>query len=92
MNDFLFYVKENQTPPTYSSLNFFIFSFSPIKKNLFSWAEWPTKLNLGPHMDSGLVHHVYSNQAACAYLFLYQNFFNFLSLQFQNMIFLSHFL
>ena len=35
MNDFLFYVKENQTPPTYSSLNFFIFSFSPIKKKSF---------------------------------------------------------
>ena len=34
VNHLLFYVKENQTPPTYSSLNFFIFlslQFSDIK-------------------------------------------------------------
>ena len=37
----------------------------------FSGTERPTKLNFGPHMDSGLVHHEYSNQAAGAYLFLY---------------------
>ena len=87
MDDLLYYVKENQTPPTYSSLNFFIFlslQFSNIKKfiSLFSGTEWPTKLNLGLHMDIGLMHHVYLNQAAGAYLFLY--FFNFLSLQFQH--------
>ena len=87
MNHLLFYVKENQVPPTYSSLNFFIFlsvQFSYIKKiiSLFSGTERHTKLKLGPHMDSRLVYHVYLNWAAGACLFLY--FFNFLSLQFQN--------
>ena len=76
----LFYVKENQTPSTYSTLNFFIF-LSPILKyqeipSLFSWGMRPTKLKLGLHMDSR--YHVYLNQAAGAYLFLY--FFSFLSL------------
>ena len=36
-------------------------------------------------MDSRLMYHVYLNQAAGAYLFLY--FFNFLSLEFQNIKF-----
>ena len=69
----LFYVKENQTPPTYSSLNFFIFlslQFSNIKAfHLFSGTERPTKFKLGPLMDNTLVCHVYLNQAAaCALL------------------------
>ena len=87
MNHLLFYVKENQVPLTYSSLNFFIF-LSPIFKykkkliSLFSGTERHTKLKLGPHMDSRLKYHVYLNQAAGVYLFLY--FFSFLSLKFQN--------
>ena len=61
MNHSLFYLKENQTPPAYSSLNFFIFlslQFSNIKKiiSLFSGTEKPTKLKLGPHMDSRLTY------------------------------------
>ena len=90
MNHLLFYVKENQIPPTYSSLNFFIFlslQFSNTKKfiSLFSGTYRHTKLKLGPHMDSRLMYHVYLNQAAGVYLFLY--FFNFLSLKFQNIKF-----
>ena len=90
MNHLLFYVKENQIPPTYYSLNFFIFlslQFSNIKNiiSLFSGTERHTKLKLGPHMDSRLMYHVYLNQAAGVYLFLY--FFNFLSLKFQNIKF-----
>ena len=59
------------------------FSFSPIFKYkkkiifLFSGTESHTKLNLGLHMNSGLMYHVYLNQAAGVYLFLY--FLNFLS-------------
>ena len=73
--------------PTYSDLNFSIFlslQFSDIKKklSLFSGTERHTKLKLGPHMDSRLMYHVYLNQAAGVYLFL--DFFNFLSLKFQN--------
>ena len=83
-------MKENQIPTTYSSLNFFIFlslQFSNIKKfiSLFSGTERHTKLKLGPHMDSRLMYHVYLNQAAGVYLFLY--FFNFFSLKFQNIKF-----
>ena len=90
MNHLLFYVKENQIPPTYSFLNLYIFlslQFSNIKKiiSLFSGTERHTKLKLGPHMDCRLMYHVYLNQAAGAYLFLY--FFNFLSLEFQNIKF-----
>ena len=88
MKHLLFYVKENQTPPTYSSLNFFIYlSNFQISNNfisLFSGTERPTKLKLGPHMDSRLVYHVYLNQADIAYLFFY--FFKF-SLKFQNIKF-----
>ena len=72
MNHLLFYVKENQTPPTYSSLNFFFFlylQFSNIKNVIsrFSGTERPTKLKLGQHMDSRLMYHVYLNQTAGAY-------------------------
>ena len=87
-------MKENQIPPTYSSLNFFIFLsliFSNIKKikSLFSGTERQTQLKLGPHMDSRLMYHAYLKQAAGAYLFLY--FFYFFSLEFQNINFLSLF-
>ena len=62
MNHLLFYVKENQTPLNYSSLNFFIFlSNFQISKyfiSLFSGTERPAKLKLGPHMDSRLMYHV----------------------------------
>ena len=86
MNHLLFYVKENQIPPTKFSLNFFIFLslHFQISKNvisLFSGTERHTKLKLGPHMDSRLMYHVYLNQAAGVYLFLF--FFIFLSLHFQ---------
>ena len=56
---------------------------------LFSGTERHTKLKLGPHMDSRLMYHVYLDQAAGVYLFLY--FFNFLSLKFQNIKFLLPF-
>ena len=46
-------------------------------------------MNLGSYMDSRLMYHVYLNQSAAVYLFLL--FFNFLSLKFQNIKFLSHF-
>ena len=39
-------------------------------------------------MDSGWMYHVYRNQAAAAYLFLY--FFIFLSLQFSNIKIFRH--
>ena len=92
MNNLLFYVKENQISPTYSSFNFFMFlslQFSDIKKFicLFSGTERHTKLKLGPHMDSRLMYHVYLNWAAGVYLFLYC--FNFLSLKFQNIKFFA---
>ena len=70
--------------PLISSL-FFLSNFQ-ISKNFispFSETERPTKLNLDGHW----VHNIYLNQAAGAYLFLYC--FNFLSLQFQNINFLS---
>ena len=72
--------------------SFFFLSNFQIWKNyisLFSGTVRHTKLKLGPHMDSRLMYHVYLNQAAGVYLFLY--FFNFLSLKFQNIKFLSHF-
>ena len=65
------------------------FQISIFSISLFSGTERHTKLKLGPHMDSRLMYHVYLNQAAGVYLFLY--FFNFLSLKFQNIKFLSHF-
>ena len=81
VNHLLFYVKENQTPPTYSSVNVFIFlslKFSNNKKNHFSFPRnWQThkvpdqclSFYFGPHIDSRLMYHVYLNQAAGAYLF-----------------------
>ena len=84
----LFYVKENQISPTYSSLNFFIFlslQFSNIKQFHLSFLrDWES---IGLHMNSRSMYHVYLNRAAGVYLFLY--FFNFLSLKFQNIKFLD---
>ena len=79
MNHLLFYVKENQIPPTYSALNFFIFlslQFSNIKKiiSLFLGTERHTELKFGPHMDSRLMYHVYLKQAAGVYLFIQFSF------------------
>ena len=45
----------------------------------------PRRLKLGTHIDSGQMYHVYQNQAAAAYSFLY--FFIFLSLQFSTLKF-----
>ena len=69
------------------SFIFLSLQFSNIKKfiSFFSGTERHTKLKLGPHIDSRLMYHVYLNQAAGVYLFLY--FFNFLSLKFQNIKF-----
>ena len=79
----LFYVKENRflllILPLISSF-FFLSNFQKKKKEkifLFSGTERHTELKLGPHTDSRLMYHVYLNQAAGVYLFLY--FFNFLS-------------
>ena len=65
------------------------FQISKTLNSLLSGTERHTKLKLGLHVDSRLMYHVYLNQAAGVYLFLY--FFNFLSLKFQNSKFLSHF-
>ena len=92
VNHSLFYVKENQVPPTYSSLFFFIFlslQFSNIKNfiSLFWGTERHTKLKLGPHMDNRLMYHVYLNQAANIYSFISSIFF----LSNSKTNFLSHF-
>ena len=70
---------------------FFLSNFQIYRRSicLFSGTERHTKLKLGPHMDSRLMYHVYLNQTAGVCLFLH--FFNFLSLKFQNIKFLSHF-
>ena len=52
---------------------------------LFSGTVRPRRLKIGTHMDSGQMYHVYQNQAAAAYSFLY--FFIFLSLQFSTLKF-----
>ena len=67
---------------------FFLSNFQIKIIFLFSGTERHTKLKLGPHMDSRLMYHVYLNQAAGVYLFLY--FFNFLSNS-KTFNFLSHF-
>ena len=56
---------------------------------LTSGTEKPTNLKLGTLMDSILMYRIYWNQAAGAYSFLY--FFFFLSLLFQNLIFVTLF-
>ena len=81
MNGLLYYVKENQTPPNYSSLNFFIFvslQFSNIKTNSFLFSQGLKVESLSTHGQ-----WVGASESSCSCLFcLY--FFNFLSLQFQN--------
>ena len=84
-------VYQNQAAAAYSFLYIFSLQYSNIKifVTLFSGTVRPRKLKLGAHMDNGWMYHVYQNQAAAAYLFLY--FFIFLSLQFSNIkMFLSH--
>ena len=91
VNHLLFYVKENQISPTYSSLNFFIFlslQFSNIKKKYFSFlsdCESHTKLKLGLHMNSRLMYHVYLKRLL---VFIYS--FSFLA-DSQTLNFWSHF-
>ena len=67
--------------------SFFFLQFSTLKFfiTLFSGTMRPRRLNLGTHMDSGQMYHVYQNQAAAAYLSLC--FFIFLSLQFSTLKF-----
>ena len=48
----------------------------------FSGTVRPRRLKLVTHVNNGWMYHVYQNQTAAAYLFLY--FFIFLSLQFSN--------
>ena len=80
-------MKENRFLVLIFSLisSFFFLSIFKYKKkfiSLFWGTERHTELKLGPNMDSRSMCHVYLNQAAGIYLFLY--FFNFLSLKFQN--------
>ena len=78
----------NQAAAAYSFLYVFIFlshQFSTLKLfiTLFSGALRPRRLKIGTHVDSEQIYHVYQNQAAAAYSFLY--FFIFLSLQFSTL-------
>ena len=80
VNHLLFYVKENQFSPTYSSLNFFIFlslQFSNIKKNnifLFSGTESHTKLKFGLHMNSRLMYCILESGCWCLFIPLFLQF------------------
>ena len=54
--------------------SFFFLSNYPTLKifiTFFSGTVRSRRLKLGTHMDSGQMYHVYPNQAAAAYLFLY---------------------
>ena len=62
---------------TFLTLEFFV--------TLFLGTLRPRRLKLGTHVGSGQMSHVYWNEAAAAYSFLY--FFNFLSLQFPTLKF-----
>ena len=66
---------------------FLSLQFSTLKfvVTLFLGTVRSRRLKLGTHSDSGQVYHVYWNQAAAVYLFLY--FFIFLSLQFTTLKF-----
>ena len=66
-----------QVQLTFQSLEFFV--------SLFSGTVRPRRLQLGTHVGSGQMYHVYLSQAAAAYSFLY--FFIFLSLQFSTLNF-----
>ena len=89
----MYHVYRNQTAAAYSSLYFFIFlslHFSTLKffVTLFSGTVSPRRLKIGTHVDSGLMYHVYRNQAAAAYLSL--SLFMFLSFQFSNIKIFRH--
>ena len=67
-------------------LLFLYFSFSlKFCVTLFSGTVRPRRLNLGTHVDSGQMYHLYWNWVAAAYSSLY--FFIFLSLQFSALKF-----
>ena len=86
----MYHVYRNQAAAAYSSLYFFIFlslQFSTLKffVTLFSGTMRPRRLKISTYVDSGQIYHVYQNQAAAGYSFLY--FFIFLSLQFSTLKF-----
>ena len=86
----MYFVYQNRAAAAYLSLLFLHFlslPFSNIKffVTLFSETVRPRRLELGTHMDSGQMYHVYWNQAAAAYLSLY--FFIFLFSNFQTLKF-----
>ena len=64
--------------PNFQTLKFFV--------TLFSGTVRPRRLKLGTHVDSGQMYHVYQNQPAVAYSFLFS-----FSPVFKHLIFLSHF-
>ena len=86
----MYSVYRNQTAAVYLSLYFFLFfflsNFQTLKFfiTLFSGTVRPRRLKLGTHVDSGLMYHIYWNQAAAAFLSLYSVFFlsNFQTLKF----------
>ena len=63
--------------PNFQTLKFFI--------TLFPGTVRPRRLKPGTHVDSGQMYHIYRNQAAAAYLFLY--FFIFFLSNFQTLNF-----
>ena len=75
----MYHVYRNQVAPAYSSIYFFIFlllQFSnKIFVTLFSGTVRPRRLKLCSFMDSGQMYHIYRNQAAAAYSFLFFSFF-----------------
>ena len=82
----MYNVYQIQAAAAYSSLYFFIFlsvQFSNIKifVTLFSGTVRPRRLKPGTNVDSGLMYHLYRNQASAAYL---SHYFIFLSLQLSN--------
>ena len=66
-----------QVQLTFQTLGFFV--------TLFSGTVRPRRLKLSTHVGSGQMYHVYWNQTAAAYSFLY--FFIFLFLQFSTLKF-----
>ena len=84
----MYHVYWSQAAAAYLSLYFFIYLSifnTEIFVTLFSGTVMPRRLKLGTHVDDGQMYHVYRNQAAAAYLFLY--FSIFLSLQFSTLTF-----
>ena len=83
----MYHVYQIQVAAAYPSLYFFIFlslQISNIKifLTLFSGTVRPRRLKLGTNVDSGLMYHLYRNQASAAYSS--HNFTVFLSLQLSN--------